>query len=108
MNRLICQLWNDDDAAVLSAELILILGIVVFGIIPGLVAIRNSTIAALATVANVISVLTPQVTISQISVAPTQYQVILGLNITTGTVIGVNAQQLEPQVVTVDPVSPAP
>jgi len=108
MSRYISQLWEDDSAAVLSTELILILGIVVFGIIPGLVAIRNSTVAALGTIGNLISVLTPAVTFSQVSVAPTQYQVIVGLNITTGTVVGVSTTQVDPVVATVDPVTPAP
>jgi Flp pilus assembly pilin Flp len=76
--KLFQQLWADDAAAILSTELILILAIVVFGIIPGLVAIRNSTNAALTSVGNVISVLAPQVTVSQI--APGQFTLVFNFN----------------------------
>lgn len=99
MGELLRRLWKEDQAAVQSTELVLILGILVFGIVPGLVAMRNSVIVALGTIANLISLLTPQVTISQVSTSPTQYQIILGLNVTTETVIGVDATFTAPIVV---------
>jgi len=79
MPRILQQLWADDAAAILSTELVLILAIVVFGIIPGLIAVRNSTNAALATVANLISILTPQFTFSQ--VAPGQFVLLVNFGV---------------------------
>lgn len=58
------RLWADDRGAVISVELVLIIGILIFGIIPGLVALRNSVIAALGTVGNVISTVVPSFTFS--------------------------------------------
>jgi hypothetical protein len=88
MPRILQQLWADDAAAILSTELVLILAIVVFGIIPGLIAVRNSTNAALATVANLISILTPQFTFSQ--VAPGQFVLLVnfGVNPNAPPVVG--------------------
>jgi hypothetical protein len=45
-------LWADDGGAVISSELVLVLAIVVLGLIPGLVALRNTDNAALATIGN--------------------------------------------------------
>lgn len=64
MTRLLQRLWDDDGGAVLSVELILILGILVFGIIAGIVALRNSAIAALGTIGNTLTAITPSVTYS--------------------------------------------
>lgn len=58
------RLWADDRGAVISVELVLIIGILIFGIIPGLVALRNSVIAALGTVGNVITTIVPSFTFS--------------------------------------------
>ena len=58
------RLWSDDRGAVLSTELVLIIGIVIFGIIPGLVALRNSLNAALGTIGNVITTIVPSFTFS--------------------------------------------
>ncbi len=88
MPRILRQLWVDDSAAILSTELVLILGILVFGIIPGLVAVRNSTNAALASVANLISILTPQFTFSEVT--PGQYVLLVnfGVNPSAPPVVG--------------------
>jgi hypothetical protein len=52
MRSLLSKLWSDDQGAVVAPEIVLILAITVIGIIPGLVALRNTTNAALATVGN--------------------------------------------------------
>ena len=45
MTRLLGGLWHDDNGGVISVELVLIISILIFGMIPGLVALRNSGIA---------------------------------------------------------------
>lgn len=59
MSALFRRLWADDRAAVLSVELILIIGVLVFGMIPGLVALRNGANAALISTANLFVALSP-------------------------------------------------
>lgn len=64
MSNLFRRLWADDQGAVISTELVLVIGILIFGIIPGLVALRNSVIAALGTVGNTLLALVPSFTYS--------------------------------------------
>ena len=65
------QLWNDDQGAVVSSELVLVIGILIFGIIPGLVALRNSVNAALATIGNALGRVTPTFTFSGYAITDT-------------------------------------
>jgi Flp pilus assembly pilin Flp len=64
MSNLLSRLWNDDQGAVVSIELLLIISILIFGLIPGLVALRNSIDAAMATTGNVLLALVPSFTFS--------------------------------------------
>lgn len=64
MSSLMRQLWADDDGAIISIEFILVVSILIFGIIPGLVALRNSVNAALTTTGNLIVALVPSFTFS--------------------------------------------
>jgi Flp pilus assembly pilin Flp len=64
MTNLFKKLWVDDDGAVISIEFILVVSILIFGIIPGLVALRNSVNAALTTTGNLLNVLLPSFTYS--------------------------------------------
>jgi Flp pilus assembly pilin Flp len=64
MSKLFRRLWADDRGAVISTELVLVIGILIFGIIPGLVALRNSIIAALGTIGNTLTNLVPSFTYS--------------------------------------------
>jgi hypothetical protein len=57
-------LWNDDQGAVISVELVLIISILIFGLIPGLIALRNSGIALMATLGNMANALVPSFTFS--------------------------------------------
>jgi Flp pilus assembly pilin Flp len=57
MRRLLQRLWSDDTGALLATEWVLIAGIAVFGLIPGLVAIRGGIDSALATEANVLIII---------------------------------------------------
>lgn len=62
--NLMQRLWNDDHGAIISVEWILIVSILIFGLIPGLVALRNSINAALATIGNILLQVTPTFTFS--------------------------------------------
>jgi Flp pilus assembly pilin Flp len=64
MTNLLSKLWADDDGAVISVEFILVVSILVFGIIPGLVALRNSVNAALTSTGNLLNALLPSFTFS--------------------------------------------
>lgn len=70
MTNLFQKLWADDDGAVISIEFILVVSILIFGIIPGLVALRNSVNAALTTTGNVLNALVPSFTFSGWRVGP--------------------------------------
>jgi Flp pilus assembly pilin Flp len=62
--NLLKRLWADDRGAIISIEFILIVAILIFGLIPGLVALRNSIDAALATIGNILTVVVPNFTFS--------------------------------------------
>ncbi len=70
MTNLLRKLWADDDGAVISVELLLIVSILIFGLIPGFVALRNSVNAALTTTGNAIIALVPSFTFSGWVVGP--------------------------------------
>jgi len=58
------QLWADDSGAVISVELILIVSILIFGVIAGLVALRNSLIASFGNIGDTLVELVPSFTYS--------------------------------------------
>lgn len=64
MVRFAKRLWDDDDGGVVSVELVLIISILIFGLIPGLVALRNSGIAVMTTLGNMANALIPAFTFS--------------------------------------------
>jgi Flp pilus assembly pilin Flp len=64
MRNLLERLWADDKGAIISVEMILIIGILLFGIIPGLVAMRNSINAAFGTIGNILTRIVPNFTFS--------------------------------------------
>jgi Flp pilus assembly pilin Flp len=64
MKNLLSRLWADDQGAVISTELILVIGILIFGIIPGLVALRNAIIASYVNIGNTLVELIPSFTYS--------------------------------------------
>jgi len=69
MSRVLCRLWQDDEGAVISVELILVLAILIFGLIPGLVALRNSIIAAFTNIGNAITSVVINVGVEDIAVS---------------------------------------
>ena len=100
MTTLFRRLWDDDRGAVISSELVLVLGILVFGLIPGLVALRNSVIAALATMGNFLGRITPSFTYSGYAIAPeggiSTIALVGGLQIDYTTVTQLSGAQVEP------------
>jgi len=52
MRSLLSRLWDDDKGAIVAPEIVLILALTVLGIIPGAIALRNTTNASLATIGN--------------------------------------------------------
>ena len=55
MCSLLNQLWQDDAGAVLAIEFILFVVILLFGLIVGLVALRNAIVAELSGVADAVA-----------------------------------------------------
>ncbi|QDU24298.1 hypothetical protein [Urbifossiella limnaea] len=118
MPRLLRRLWADDTAAVISTELVLVLAILVFGLVPGLVALRNSGIAALTSLANIVRVIFPSVTFSQVNPGNGNGNgngtgngigngYVLVFNPNTN-IVPYTAAAVMPTVVTVNAVAPAP
>ena len=102
MTRQLARLWNDDDGGVISVELVLIISILIFGMIPGLVALRNSMNAALTTIGNLLVTLIPSFTFSGFAITGVDG------NGNTITVVQVNGFQFTPNVstLTADQIAP--
>ncbi len=101
MTTLFRRLWDDDRGAVISSELVLVLGILVFGLIPGLVALRNSVNAALATIGNFLGRITPSFTYSGYAIVPvggiSTVAIVGGLQVDYTTAIQLEASQTVPE-----------
>lgn len=112
MTRLLRRLWDDDDGVVLSVELILILAVIVFGIIPGVVALRNSLIASMATTGNMLMRVTPSFTYSGYAITDAlggqTIAQIGGLAVTYSTVVYLSGAQVAPVTGNYVVVAPAP
>jgi hypothetical protein len=50
--NILSRLWEDDTGAVISTELIMVVGVATFGTIPGLVAARNSMTSSFQKIGN--------------------------------------------------------
>lgn len=115
MTRHLSRLWNDDHGGVISVELVLIISILIFGLIPGLVALRNSGIALMATLGNLANALVPSFTFSGFAItgtnssgSPVTYFQVNGISFNS-TPQNLTGAQLTP--IAVDPntyVPPAP
>jgi hypothetical protein len=93
MSALLRRCWGDDRAAVISVELILVIGVLVFGMIPGLVALRNGMNAALVSVANLFLALSPTFSFSN-----TANGVVIVIGATGTSASFLTASQLAPIV----------
>ena len=97
---------------ILSVELILILAGIVFGIIPGVVALRNSLIASMATTGNMLMSVTPSFTYSGYAITDglggQTIAQIGGLGVTYTTVMYLSGAQVSPVNATYVVVAPAP
>ena len=100
MTTLFRRLWDDDRGAVISSELVLVLGILIFGLIPGLVALRNSVNAALATIGNFLGRITPSFTYSGYAIVGvggvSTIAVVGGLQVDYTSVNQLSSAQVEP------------
>lgn len=113
MQNLFRRLWADDRGAVISTELVLVIGILIFGIIPGLVALRNSVISALATIGNTLTNLVPSFTYSGFAIGAqtggATIAQVQGYLVAPTTTNRLTASQLAPiDIGTVSVVPPAP
>lgn len=112
MSKLFARLWDDDQGAVISSELVLVLGILVFGLIPGLVALRNSVNAALATIGNFLGRITPSFTYSGYGIMAngggSTIAIVGGLQVNYTSVTQLSSFQTAPTVATYLVVAPAP
>ena len=92
--------------------LLLILAVILFGIIPGVVALRNSLIAALATTGNTLLTITPTFTYSGYAVvggsSNEPIAVIGGIAVSPSTVIYLSGVQVAPATGSYLVVAPAP
>lgn len=68
LKRRAAQLWDDDGGAVLSVEYVLVSGVLVTGLVPGLVAARNSINTGYANMGNAVTAAVPQPNFSGFSV----------------------------------------
>ena len=110
MTNLAKRLWSDDDGAIISVEMILIIGVLLFGIIPGLVAMRNSINAAFGTIGNTLTRLVPSFTYSGwaflgAGTSGNTIAVVQGLQVDGNPAAVLTAQQVTP-IVAVDVVIP--
>lgn len=103
MTRLLTGLWDDDGGAVVSVELVLIISILIFGMIPGYVALRNSGIALLTTLGNMANAIIPSFTFSGFAITA-------GNGMNQMTVLQVNGVQFNPtpQNLMAEQVAPIP
>jgi Flp pilus assembly pilin Flp len=112
MTRLLRQLWDDDDGVILSVELVLILAVIVFGIIPGVVALRNSLIASLATTGNMLLTITPSFTYSGYGISGgtggQPIALVNGIAVSHDTVVYLSGVQVGPVTASYVVVTPAP
>lgn len=71
MSKMLARFWNDDEGAVISVELILILAVLVFGLIPGLVGLRNAVAQKLVDIGNAVTTVLINAGVSSIQVGST-------------------------------------
>jgi hypothetical protein len=78
MRQLFWRLWRDDHGAVHSGELLLISTVLVLGIIPGIVALRNGIVTELTEMANAIATMNGSGSTcpAPVCTAPTSTQII--------------------------------
>lgn len=58
MHQLLQQLWRDDQGALISTEFLFLATVLVIGIIPGVVALRNGIAVEMTELANAIVAMT--------------------------------------------------
>jgi hypothetical protein len=105
------KLWEDDHGAVISTELILVISILIFGVIAGLVALRNSTIAAFGNIGDTLVELVPSFTYSGFEVGAAGGGTLIALvdGFAAGTLVTpLTGLSIPPIVYPFTPIPPAP
>lgn len=74
MNNLLAKFWQDDCGALLTAEFVLMMGILVFGVAGSLALVRNSLQESLAKIAAINSTIIPDVATIRQQTQPVQVQ----------------------------------
>jgi len=74
------KFWNDDAGAVISTEYVLVGGVLVAGVVPGLVAARDSINRAYVNMGNAIVAAVPQATFSGLSLGGTNGHAVAAVN----------------------------
>jgi Flp pilus assembly pilin Flp len=64
VNRLLSRLWSDDAGAVLAVEWTMLTGVLVAGLVPGFIAVRNALNATLYQTAAMVQSFAPAATVS--------------------------------------------
>jgi Flp pilus assembly pilin Flp len=98
MKSLLLRLWKDDHGAIITAEFVLILSVLVFGLIPGLVALRNSGISTMATIGNLLQTIVPSFTFSGFTLGVNGATIgqVSGFSFTPGTIGTITSGQISP------------
>jgi hypothetical protein len=55
MSNILSHLWNEEEGAIVSAEIVLVASILVIGVLSGLVSVRDSVVTELADVGQAIA-----------------------------------------------------
>lgn len=79
MSKLMNRLWADDAGAIISVEWVLFVGILIFGIIAGLVAARNTIVASMGTIGNTLLAVLPNFTYSGFTISGTPGGIIVAI-----------------------------
>jgi Flp pilus assembly pilin Flp len=102
-SKLFVSFWTDDEGAVLSVEYVLLSGVLVTGVVPGLVAARNSINAAYANMGNSVLASIPSPSYSGFSVGgPNGHAIasVQGVNLASPTQVSyLQATQLAPNAI---------
>jgi len=112
MARSLARLWDDDRGAVISTELTLVTGLLVFGMIPCLVTMRNAVNAGAGTLGNTLNAAVPTFTHSGYSVGGQSggnpVAAVNGLSVSHPTNAYLTASQVAPVVLNYNAIPVAP
>lgn len=111
MRNVLNRLWADDAGAIISVEWILFVGILLFGIIAGLVAARNTIVASFGTIGNTLLAILPNFTYSGWTYGGTPGGIIVaigGVEFSITSASFLTADQTSPVILTSAFIPPSP